>query len=436
VVRRGAHREAADAIAAGHADYPSFRHLFPDPQRRARALRALFGATVRDAIPFGSVLAVREGGRVQATAVWLSPDAFPWTAWRKVRATPAFVSVLAADPRAFRAFMRYGARVEQHHHGEPHWYLVVLSVRPGSQRSGHGRRLIEPVLQRADRDGVPCRLETADPNNIEYYRRVGFELDAPLEVLPGRLPLQVMHRPDDQAVAMIDALRRQPRLLPVAALMVIASLLSQLVFEFGPLWLIDAEAAAGAFGPAWAALMAALGLGGVVATRVRFDNPRTAVAVGAAVVGASVCLLTLGHPVPVTAAQVALVAITVAVGVYLSKLLHDAIDSDVRAGVASGVGTATWITFLPLAIGFGAISDRLGVHAAGWLVTALSAALACLLGYVVVKLPRYQTKSTEVAPPAHELPLAVPRGPSVVLASDAAAVDDVVEPVGVHRLLD
>jgi hypothetical protein len=66
----------------------------------------------------------------------------------------------------------------------------------------------------------------------------------------------------------------------------------------------------------------------------------------------------------------------------------------------------------------------------------LSAAVACLLGYVVVKLPRYQTKSTEVAPPAHELPLAVPRGPSVVLASDAAAVDDVVEPVGVPRLLD
>lgn len=195
VVKPGEHREAADAIAQGHADYPSFRYLFPDDRRRARALRAFFGATVRDAVPFGSVLTVRDGGRVQATAVWLPPGAFPWTRWRKARATPAFISVLAADPRAFRSFIRYGARVEQHHRGEPHWYLVVLSVRPESQRAGHGRRLIEPILERADREGVACRLETSDVNNIAYYRRFGFELDGQLEVLADGPPLHVMHRP-------------------------------------------------------------------------------------------------------------------------------------------------------------------------------------------------------------------------------------------------
>jgi hypothetical protein len=97
VVNPREHREAADAIAAGHADYPSFRHLFPDPRRCARALRSFFGATGRDAVPFGSLLTARVGDRAQATAVWLRPGAFPWTWWRKVRAAPAFASVDASS---------------------------------------------------------------------------------------------------------------------------------------------------------------------------------------------------------------------------------------------------------------------------------------------------------------------------------------------------
>ena len=42
---------AAAPIAAGHADYPSFRFVFPDPRRRAKVLPVFFEATVRDAIP-------------------------------------------------------------------------------------------------------------------------------------------------------------------------------------------------------------------------------------------------------------------------------------------------------------------------------------------------------------------------------------------------
>lgn len=101
VLARGQHRAGVAAIAAGHADYPTFRHLFPDPRRRARALRAFFSATVRDAIPLGSALSVSDGPTAVATAVWLPPGGFPWSARRKLVATPALTQVLIADPRAF-----------------------------------------------------------------------------------------------------------------------------------------------------------------------------------------------------------------------------------------------------------------------------------------------------------------------------------------------
>ena len=114
-LRRGQHRTAADAMAVGHAQYPSFRHVFPDERRRARALRAFFTATVRDAIPLGSVLAVTNGPSVEAAAVWLPPGAFPWTLARKLAAAPTLGRVAVADPRAFPTFLRYGANVERSH---------------------------------------------------------------------------------------------------------------------------------------------------------------------------------------------------------------------------------------------------------------------------------------------------------------------------------
>ena len=136
-------------------------------RRGERALRAFFEATVRDAVPFGAVLTTGDGGRVDATAVWLPPGAFPWSAWRKLRATPSLARVFLADPRAFPAFARYGGVVDRHHRDNgASWYLEVLSVRPEFQRRGLGTRLVEPILERADRDGVPCRLETSDPANV------------------------------------------------------------------------------------------------------------------------------------------------------------------------------------------------------------------------------------------------------------------------------
>ena len=195
VLRRGQERAAAAAIAAGHADYPAFRHVFADPRRRAKALPAFFRTTVRDAIPYGSVLAVADGDRVLATAVWLPPGRFPWTPWRKLRAAPGLARVMAAAPRAFPTFVRYGANIEAAHRDQPHWYLVVLSVRPECQRQGLGSRLVEPILERADRDGLPCRLETSDAANIDFYQRFGFEVrDPAFAAIPGGPFLTTMRR--------------------------------------------------------------------------------------------------------------------------------------------------------------------------------------------------------------------------------------------------
>jgi MFS family permease len=174
-------------------------------------------------------------------------------------------------------------------------------------------------------------------------------------------------------------LRHDRRLLPIGALLVLTSVLTQAVFEFGPLWLVDAGAGAGAFGPSWAGLMASIGLGGALAGRVRADSPRTVTTLGALVVASAATLLVTSDVVLVTLAQVVAAMLSVLLGIVLTRRFQDLVPSDVRSGVSSGVGAATWATFLPFAVGFGALSERWGVHAGGWLIVAVAIGIAVLL---------------------------------------------------------
>ena len=177
----------------------------------------------------------------------------------------------------------------------------------------------------------------------------------------------------------VGAVRHNRGLVPVVAVLVLTSVLSQAVYEFGPLWLLDGHAGAAAFGPAWAALMAAIGFGGALAGRVRLDRAGGRALLAALLVGGSAVLLVTSQVAVVTAAQVVVAIVTVVLGIVFTRMLHDAAPSDVRAGVASGVGTITWMTFLPVALVFGAVSQHLGIHAAGWLLVAAAAAIGVVI---------------------------------------------------------
>ena len=80
--------------------------------------------------------------------------------------------------------------------GERHWYLNVIAAKRGARSRGVGARLLEPFLERADREGVGIYLESSNPRNLSFYRRYGFLNHGDAVVLPGAGPiLQPMWRP-------------------------------------------------------------------------------------------------------------------------------------------------------------------------------------------------------------------------------------------------
>ena len=184
------------------------------------------------------------------------------------------------------------------------------------------------------------------------------------------------------------------RMRLVIALTVLASLLTQGMLEFGPLWLVALSVPAFLYGPHWAGLTAALGLGSLLGARPWWNGRLGAVLLGAGMVACCVVLATSRVPYVVIAAQVLLTTLVVAGGIPVLRRLHDGVPSAVRAGVASGVGTLTWLTFVPFAIAMGFVSDRAGVGAAGWGLVVVAVAAGILL---VVVLPG--------APPASPVPV-------------------------------
>jgi ribosomal protein S18 acetylase RimI-like enzyme len=193
-------RAAGKLLSASHAEYPAFCHVYPAPNVRQRALLPFMTASAADAARFAASTAAWDGQAIVGVALWLPPGTFPWSARRKLRAAPALMRTALAAPRAFPVFAHIGAAAEKVHPREPHWYLETLGVHPRCHGRGVGTALIRAGLERADADGLPCYLETSDPANEAFYRRLGFDVVEPrLDHIVGGPPYLGMRRAPRQS---------------------------------------------------------------------------------------------------------------------------------------------------------------------------------------------------------------------------------------------
>jgi MFS family permease len=172
---------------------------------------------------------------------------------------------------------------------------------------------------------------------------------------------------------------RQPDVRRIMLLAALVALLSQAVFEFGPLWLVALDAPAALFGPYWAALVSTLGIGGYLASKLDLDRRAAVIVLAALAPAASLALSQTGSLVAVIAAQTALALLLAIIAIHAGRLLHDGVPSTIRAGVSSGVGTFSWMLFLPFSLVFGRFAREHGVQRAAWFLTAAALLVGLLL---------------------------------------------------------
>lgn len=163
-------------LARAFENDPIFVHVLPDSGARLRFLERFMTALARRSRIFS--VAWTTAPEPVGASLWKGPELGAMSdAQLEACGLAQIPEWLAPDAlaRFDRLFDAVDASLEIDEPG-PRWYLGVLGVAPEWQGRGLGSRLAAPGLERADREGLPTTLETAQPRNLPLYRRLGFEV--------------------------------------------------------------------------------------------------------------------------------------------------------------------------------------------------------------------------------------------------------------------
>lgn len=183
-------KDASEMLARAFHDDPPSVWVFPDEEKRRRALLGNFVMAARYGLRYGQTYTTPDAA--EGAAIWLPPDD-PLPSTTRMMRVGFLDFILTPFMYGFGAFSRFMAfmnRMEKLHKRDMplrHWYLMVLGVDPPRQGQGIGGALMQPVLERADRDRLPCYLETTKEINVSFYKKHGFEVVVE-EDLPGGGP--------------------------------------------------------------------------------------------------------------------------------------------------------------------------------------------------------------------------------------------------------
>jgi ribosomal protein S18 acetylase RimI-like enzyme len=169
--------EAGGAVLGrAFAEYELLRYYFPDETQRRAGADTLALTTVSVCLKYGEAYGTSE--RMEGVATWLPPEKAHLSGWQIMRSVPASILSRLGRQGAGRmlAYGRYVDQLRRRLVPYPHWYLDMIGVDPPYQGQGFCGRLLRPVLERTDREGMPCYLETNAEKNVAIYQRFGFEV--------------------------------------------------------------------------------------------------------------------------------------------------------------------------------------------------------------------------------------------------------------------
>jgi GNAT superfamily N-acetyltransferase len=187
---------AAEALARAFFADPCWGHLLRDEKSRAERLHAYFEAELGHLVPEHRELWVTEDG--SGAALWAAPG-------RWVVPTSTALAEVPAMRRVFGRRLLLSTRalvqiVRRHPQRPEHWYLHYLGVVPERQGQGLGGMLMQPVLERCNRERLPAYLESSTERNRALYERNGFAVTDTFH-MPARGPLVRQMWREPQAAA-------------------------------------------------------------------------------------------------------------------------------------------------------------------------------------------------------------------------------------------
>ena len=185
--------EGRTVIAAAFADDPLLAWIFPDSTLRMHATAAWLGLFVEAYADHGRMDVEMRDGMIAAVALWRIPADAPLRLSRSPALGGLLASIIGSERAAAigEGLGVLGAAHPIHEHA----YLHFLAVAPAHQKTGLGRRVIQPGLDAAAQRGLGVHLETTKLANVGFYRSLGFAVTSEFVLEPAGPKAWAMFRP-------------------------------------------------------------------------------------------------------------------------------------------------------------------------------------------------------------------------------------------------
>lgn len=185
---------AAQVLGRAFDNDPVMNYLVAERGPVSQKALRFFEAAIRLGMAQGEVQALPG---MEGVAVWLSPGSTKvgFGAMFRSGMLGATLGLGVGSLRRMGYLFRYVEPLEEKTVADPHWVLMFVGVDPQFQGNGLGDSLIKPVLKRADGEGVPCYLDSGNPQNLSFYHRLGFEVAAEIVLPDGPTVWAMVRRP-------------------------------------------------------------------------------------------------------------------------------------------------------------------------------------------------------------------------------------------------
>lgn len=163
--------EVVLTLAKAFQNDPALSWIVPDAERRRMRLPMLFDILFKSDLPTGMIL---KSAGDEAVSLWRAPDTADTGLLELLRSIIPMIRVFGTG---IGRGMAISNALDAHHpKGFSYWYLHFVGVEPGFQGRGWGGAIIRDGLARTAADGLPTYLETATPENVALYQRLGFDI--------------------------------------------------------------------------------------------------------------------------------------------------------------------------------------------------------------------------------------------------------------------
>jgi ribosomal protein S18 acetylase RimI-like enzyme len=167
--------QAIAMVARAFHNDPVSIYVYPNAAERTRRLPLMFNIALRYTLRYGEITTTPQ---ITGAACWLPPESTTVSIERLLRTDALTTSLKMGLPalRRMNNSENYMRSTQRRCIVEPHWYLWVIGVDPACQGQGVGGMLLRAGLERADASGLPCYLETMNPENVPLYQKFGFTI--------------------------------------------------------------------------------------------------------------------------------------------------------------------------------------------------------------------------------------------------------------------